>query len=442
MELTYDYKFNLTQPIHVEKVDEHYVIIFKDTHKYIVVDQQGHEIFQKLRDNKSVGETFEDLQLKEKETEYTDLLSDIYWGNSNTQMKSKIDPNQMEIKFDITYQCNTKCSHCFLPEFKEMNENEIDISRWKKICDKIFDNIEYKPFLCISGGEALLFPDKVRELIEYVYPKVESIALLTNGFVISDWIEQKNQDMLDFFVSHIETFQISLDGYDEETYEKIRGKGNYRRLLNTIKYLNSIKKPMSLHATVSQENMKEIEDHFLEFVQEHDLYGKGKNHFSFSLVRPLGRGRDLEKNNQIVSGPEFEHFLTRMQKAINQIYPPNLMKTDDIISGTICSAARQISVAPNGLCYLCGISSGEPLCNILEEDFQEIVERYKKLREAMDQKHMEICSDCELKGFCFGHCRVINKIDTGSYTNTICGKEEKEEFYRLMVREKTVGVPY
>ncbi|WXR62604.1 radical SAM protein [Peptostreptococcaceae bacterium AGR-M142] len=438
MELTNDYKFKINGDVHIQSVEEYYVLIFKDTHKYLVVNNDQYNAFEKLKEGKEVGIVFENTNIDEEL--YINLLSDIFWANTYEEPKKLTDPDQFEIKFDITYDCNTRCSHCFLPDFPGMNE--ISLEKWKKISDKIFDNIDYKPYMCISGGEPLLFSDMLKELIEYIYPKVESIALLTNGFIISDWIDSGNKEMLDFFTNHIETFQISLDGYDEETFDKIRGKGNFKKLVNTVKYFNSIGKPMSLHATVSKENIKSIEDNFLNFVTEHDLYGPEKNHFSFSLVRPLGRGKDLEKKGDILNGIQFEKFLYGVQEKINEKYPENLMKTDDLLTGTLCSVGRQISVAPNGLCYLCGISATEPTCNLLEDDFSYIKDKYKKLRESMEQKNIEACNDCELFGFCFGKCRVINKLETGSYTKINCDDAQKEEFYRAMVREKVVGVPF
>lgn len=440
MKLLGDYKFDLSGDIHIEIVDDYYVIIFKNTHKYLVLNKSQYHCFLEFKDGKDIQEVYEKSNEYIEGSEYSNLLSDIYWANSFSKPKQTINPDQLEVKYDITYQCNTKCSHCFLPDFPGMEE--VNLDTWMKISDKIFDHIDYKPYLCISGGEPLLFADMLKKLIEYVYPKVESIALLTNGFIISDWIIENNYEMLDFFMKHIETFQISLDGYDEETYDKIRGKGNFKRLLNTIKYLNSIGKSMSLHATVSEQNIKSIEEHFIDFVTKNDLYGPGKNHFSFSLVRPLGRGKTLERNGQIITGIEFERFLYRLQEKINEIYPPNIMKTDDLLTGTLCSVARQISVAPNGLCYLCGISATESTCNLLVDDFEEIQQKYKALRESMEQKNIKKCNSCELFGFCFGRCRVVNKMETGSYTNVICKEEEKKEFYRAMVREKVVGVPF
>lgn len=440
MKLDENYIFKLDN-IKIKKIDDYYVLIFLDTHKYLVLTNSQYISFNMLLNKKTIVDTYNEQKVLNLQ-EYNNLLSDIFWANNGLYSKPfKLeDADNIEIKYDITYKCNTNCSHCFLPSFNSMKE--IGISEWKKISDNIFSNINYKPYICISGGEPFLFPDMLRELIEYIYPKVSSIAILTNGFVISDWIDAKNYDMIDFFIKHIDAFQISLDGYDKETYENIRGKGNFRKLINTITYLDSIDKKMNLHATVSMENIDNIKNNFIDFVKKYNLYGKGKHHFSFSLVRSLGNGEKLNKEGKIINGVDFEKFLFYMQEKINKFYPKNLLNTDDLLSGTNCSVARQVCVAPNGLSYLCGISTSEPIADLINDDFKLVIKKYKEIREKMDQKNMLQCKGCELAGFCFGRCRIVNKMMTGSYNETICTENEKEEFYRSIIREKIVGVPY
>lgn len=199
---------------------------------------------------------------------------------------------------------------------------------------------------------------------------------------------------------------------------------------------------MSLHTTVSKNNMKAIEENFVDFVTSHNLYRNDINHFSFSVVRALGNGKTMDDHGEICTTLEYEMFLSRLQQTINEHYPAKFLENDDTISGTICSAGTQLTVSPNGMCYLCGLVSDDPLFNILTADFNEVKEKLKSLRKELDQENIVECKECELKGFCFGRCRVNNRMETGSYTKVKCNEEVKEEFYRSIVREKTLGLPY
>lgn len=437
MNLTGDYVFNLKKNF-VRKVDEYYVVLFQDTHKYLVLTEETLQWFNELSRGKSIGQVFMDFNLGNKNKEYLDFLSDLYWAE--TERKRKKQGIELAVKYDMTFKCNTNCAHCFLPSFPNMDE--LTIEQWKFISDKILNSLDYKPVLAISGGEALLFNDKVKQLIEYVRPRVDEITLLTNGFIFSNWIDKNDEENLDFYIKNVDNFQISLDGFDEVTYDNIRGKGNFKKVVNTIKYLNSIDKPMSLHTTISKNNMKAVEENFVNFVTENNLYRNEVNHFSFSVVRALGNGKCMEEKGEICTTLDYEKFLSRLQKRINEKYPKKFLKNDDVISSSICSAGTQITVSPNGMCYLCGLVTDDPLCNILVDDIEEIKAKLFKLHSDLDQKYIEECTNCELKGFCFGRCRVSNRMETGSYTKVRCNEDVKEEFYRSIVREKTLGLPY
>lgn len=437
MNLTGDYIFDI-ENYFIKQVDAYYVVLFKNTYKYLVLTENMLKWFDELSNKKTIGQVFIDFNLNGKNEEYLEFLSDLYWAQTKKE-NDEVTP-ELAIKYDMTFKCNTNCAHCFVPEFAIMDELCLD--DWKFISDKILNNLDYKPVLAISGGEALLFNTKLKKLIDYIRPRIEEITLLTNGFILSDWIDRNDNENLDYYIKNIDFFQISLDGFDEVTYDNVRGKGNFKKAVNTIKYLNSIDKPMSLHATISKNNMKAIENHFVEFVTKHNLYRNDINHFSFSVVRALGNGKNMDENGEICTTLEYEMFLSRLQQKINEYYPKKFLENDDIISNTICSAGTQVTVSPNGICYLCGLVSDDPLSNLLEDDFNEIKHKLFKLHKDLDQKNIEECSECELKGFCFGRCRVNNREETGSYIKVNCNEDVKEEFYRSIVREKILGLPY
>ena len=437
MELRGDYVFEI-KDCFCKKVDQYYAVLFKNNHKYIILNEESIQWFNELKDGKTIGEVFIKFDLGDKNDEYLGFLSDLYWALTKRERSS--EKPELAIKYDITYKCNANCVHCFLPGFPKTKE--LNLEQWKMVSDKILNGLDYKPVLAISGGEALICNEELKQLIDYIRPRVEEITLLTNGFIFSDWIENNNKEDLDYYLKNIDFFQISLDGYDEETYDSIRGKGKFKKVVRTIEYLNSLDRLVSLHTTISNKNMDAVEKHFVDFVTSHNLYRNNINHFSFSVVRALGNGKTMEENDEICTTLEYEKFLSRLQRKINEHYPRKVLENDDILSNTICSVGSQITVSPNGLCYMCGFVSDDPICDMLNDDFEDIKNKFAAFREQLDQKHMKECQECELAGFCFGRCRVNNKLQTGSYTSIKCDDSIKEEFYRSIVREKILGIPY
>ncbi|MBQ3420593.1 MAG: radical SAM protein [Romboutsia sp.] len=437
MELTEDYIFNLKEGYVKRKVDDYYVVIFKNTHKYIVLDKNSNVWFEALETGDSIGDVYKKFSLDSVEEVYLDFLSDLYWALIKNEPKEK--STEISLKFDLTYRCNTNCIHCFLPEFPNMKE--LNLEEWKTISNKFFNALPYKPSIAISGGEALIRNSMLKSLISYIRPKAQEITLLTNGFILSDWIEEKNAD-LDFYLENIDFFQISMDGFDEETYDEVRGKGKFRKIVNTIKYLNDKNKPAEYHITVSNQNMDNIEKNFVKFVKENNLYKENFNHFNISLVQPLGNAKDMERKGLLCSKLDYEKFLFRLQTNINKVFPPKFIDKNTTVNNSICSVGNQISISPNGLCYLCGVVLGEPVCNVLEDDVNDILKRFANIREKLDQKNIAECKDCELLGICTGGCRVNNKRKTGKLTTVNCTDERKEEIYFSLVREEILGVPY
>ena len=72
----------------------------------------------------------------------------------------------------VSWACNLRCSYCcneqprFREQFKSVVLSDIDFSQYKRIC--------------ISGGEPLLYPDRIRAIAECIR-KDQIVILYTNG---------------------------------------------------------------------------------------------------------------------------------------------------------------------------------------------------------------------------------------------------------------------
>lgn len=145
-------------------------------------------------------------------------------------------PLSMVLK--ITNKCNLDCLHC---PWKHQNGNDLSTAQWYTIIDKAK---KMGCILCIiEGGEPLMRKD-IGEIVDYAKTKGLFVTVITNGTINLSSV-------------HPHAFWISLDGVGE-TYDAIRGKGNFQKVMDNIKQ-NQQKYMISL-TTLSTKNVTTIED--------------------------------------------------------------------------------------------------------------------------------------------------------------------------------------
>jgi radical SAM protein with 4Fe4S-binding SPASM domain len=109
----------------------------------------------------------------------------------------------------------------------------MDLELYKKIIDEIS---VYAHDICLSHrGEPLMHPD-IFEMIEYAKKKKLYVRLHTNATLLT---EEKSCKLLE---SGLDLISFSFDGYDKETYERIRVNANFDETLNNIANLLKLKR--------------------------------------------------------------------------------------------------------------------------------------------------------------------------------------------------------
>lgn len=148
-------------------------------------------------------------------------------------------PSQVII--DVTEVCNLECIHCPHPEFKKSSfydTRHLDPALNARIVDEVRERgagltqyIRYS-----SEGEPLVHP-KGYEMIEYaVRNSGVFVTLTTNGTIMN---EKRTRRLLD---SGVHMIDISIDAMTEETYAKVRVKGDLNiTRANVINLLTWIK---------------------------------------------------------------------------------------------------------------------------------------------------------------------------------------------------------
>ncbi len=156
-------------------------------------------------------------------------------------LNSKIRNIPLYVNYDLTWQCNLKCKHCyFFSSTMELKNKRTELSEkeWIKIF-KYHRRLGIKTAV-LTGGEPTLRMDVIREAIK-IFP---SVQIVSNGVIKLPRFNGYKQPK----------YWVSLDG-TKETHDMIRGVRIFDKVLQNIRENNPI-----VTSTIMTLNYKEIED--------------------------------------------------------------------------------------------------------------------------------------------------------------------------------------
>lgn len=155
---------------------------------------------------------------------------------------------------EITNKCNLNCMHCYNASGSSKSRIELPADVLEKIFVSLHMNSGLSAF-DISGGEPLLHSQwgQVLDVMEKL--RDFSFFVVTNGTVRDDRFYNLLETDSRFMV------QFSIDGVDEETHAKTRGKGNFKKTIENLSSLKPKVRPV-IKMVVSRYNHDQIEDYF------------------------------------------------------------------------------------------------------------------------------------------------------------------------------------
>ena len=177
----------------------------------------------------------------------------------------------MNVTISLTYRCTSLCKSCDIGknfiENPKLAKNELTVSEY----NKIFQSLGQVDWFIFSGGEPFM-KIEIDEIIKSAYKhcKPSIIIIPTNG-LLPTAIKNKTESILKDCPNARLTINLSIDGIAEQ-HDYIRGMpGNWKRSLETLENLKSLKKypnlEIGVHTVISKLNVKsfkEIQDYILE----------------------------------------------------------------------------------------------------------------------------------------------------------------------------------
>ncbi len=169
----------------------------------------------------------EEVELFNKKVKFKSFLC------TNDKNKPRKSKPSFRLSIKLTDSCNSSCLFCANKNTKDFGE--LDFDKIEKVVREL-NKTGYLIGVSITGGEPMLYPDKVNKLINLITSIDEkvNICITTNGINLRKFAEFDN-------LERIESLHISRHHYDDDINREIFHSDDIATS-EDIKYLQSIVK--------------------------------------------------------------------------------------------------------------------------------------------------------------------------------------------------------
>jgi len=294
---------------------------------------------------------------------------------------------------ELTDQCNYKCAHCYRGSSPQESKH-IDFEKCKQYINDLWEN--GGSVIELTGGEPLLYKHFF-ELIDFAYPKMDMIGVLSNGYYLQEEAVARLAKYKDKVM-----FNISLDSHRPEFHDKFRGKeGAFARTTHAMELLGKYGFTYRTAMSVTKDNFFDME----ETIKLSRRYGS--RIFGMNPVLDVGRGEGLCEAKPepdpayLKKCTDYEsRIVTENRDYLHLITEEQAKGLKDSNCGLI---HRSVVVGPDGELRPCVMFGGDiiKIGNIYRQSFKEIFE--SGLGRAFSKLHgpkAEVCGDCPHLNYC------------------------------------------
>lgn len=183
---------------------------------------------------------------------YYRRLASVFW--SYKRKKTRLPYLPLRLWIEPTSVCNLRCVMCPNKELEKAQKGFMDFGLFRKIVDEVKD-FAFDVHL-LHRGESLLHPEFF-DMVKYAHDAGLVTRFHTNGTLLD---EEKSRKLI---AAGLDQFAFSIDGFDAETYERVRvGAGFDKTIGNIVRFLEIKKslgaaKPVTLIELIDQPGLKE-----------------------------------------------------------------------------------------------------------------------------------------------------------------------------------------
>lgn len=320
---------------------------------------------------------------------------------------------------EITGRCNAGCPYCYNRALVP-SENELSASLLKDLFFQLKQNGLTTAVL--SGGEPFLHAD-IADILRDATDQGVSVLVISNGSCFSE----KSLPVLLRFQPNL---QITFDGWDAESHDTTRGKGNFRLLTEGILRARKagFHSGLSVRLNIHQDNAPHLEDmlHMLEWVSTRCVSKDSCiNDINLSLLHRTedgdGRFHRYLPRTFFLQNDAFDDICSRWNEShITKITYDKSVDFGCAYNGETERVNCSFRIAPDGGVYPCQLFTDPRYClgNIHRDSLRDILrgDRLSAFTKQVKSRTKRIpqCRSCGYQGFCFGGCPATALIDNGS----------------------------
>jgi len=320
--------------------------------------------------------------------------------------------NHFYFQWHITEQCNLRCIHCYQDKYKFKTLDKDKIFQIAEIMDKTLEKWKKSGRVSITGGEPFLEQHILLNLLSF-FEKSNNfywVGILSNGTMIDNEItnQLKKYDKL-------KEVQISIDGFNADNHDKIRGKGSFVKAVKAIEILKNNNFFVSIMFTLHSFNAQYITD-VMDLAKEMRV-----DALTIERVTPMN---DEDIKNLYIQSDELYTIYRKIYEKKKEIEKASSLKirVSRPLWGLIDNQLG--GFCPAGLTSLCILHDGTvlpcrrleiPIGNVLTDGLFKIWYTSEVLWKLRNKKLLgEKCKNCSILANC-GGCRAIAYTVNGDY---------------------------
>jgi len=273
----------------------------------------------------------------------------------------EIGTKQRGIDLNFNNACNLTCKYCFTNSPVGDNAHvSLDIDMVRSIADQA-DELGIFEF-DLQGGELLLRPDVLFEVLEAIRPERFYLYLTTNGYFLDKKMAKRLAD------AKVGRVSVSVDSFDEETHDTIRGReGSWKRAMDGLKNIQEVGIDPYLNITVGHYNA------FSEDIELLCKYSEDNNYTTLlNVAVPSGMWLKLDKIKEVIVDDKDKERLLELRKKhkniLRNIWNPFDRNYESVLG---CNTVNRMYITPIGdvlVCPYVHIKIG----NVYEQSLKEI----------------------------------------------------------------------
>lgn len=376
-----------------------------------------------------INELFEKNFIQINGKEYQNIENKVYKESNTGDIEGDIirlmqKHNQIySTTFELTYNCNEKCIHCYASYPQEnICNNILELDKCKEIIDELY---EMKCLhISFTGGDPFMFKGFV-DLFKYARSKNFVCDIYTNGQAIAN----KPKILDEIIPLFPRTFYISLYGSTSEVHDNITCvPGSFEKTLTTIKLLHKANISVVLNVMVMKNNYHQIQEII-------DLSKKLGVEYRVGLSIINRNNGDTTPMDYFIDDKNIiKKILTTID---SNVYSMDIPADGEKSSEFICGAgSTALCVAPDGEVYPC-VSLKTSLGSVFNNSIKEIwkSKKRKDLVSSLVWSNTKECSNCNLLTEC-PHCPGISQAESGdAFACDYCDRLIAECSYELKINK-------